>query len=205
MANTIITIARGYGSGGKTIGRLLAEQLDIPYYDYNLLRLVSEESGIHERLFGRVDERVKNPLFKKANAHLPEEPLPPEDDHFVSDDNLFALQAKTMQRLADEGPCVLVGRCADYVLRDRPNVVRVFIHADKEACIRNIVDMYGITEKEAEKKREKIDRVRSTYYRYYTGQEWDNARNYDLCLDSSRLGFDKCIEIIKGYLDICNR
>ncbi len=204
MANHVITIARGYGSGGKTIGKRLANQLQIAYYDRDLIRIASEESGIHERLFGQVDERVKGGLFKKAAAHR-DTPAQPDSGDFVSDDNLFALQAKTIQRLAAEQSCVIVGRCADYVLRDQPGVVRVFIHAGKEACIRNIVDMYGVSEKEAEKSMEKIDRARSDYYRYYTGHDWDNARNYDLCLDSSRLGFDKCVDIIKGYLDIYSR
>lgn len=199
MANHVITIARGYGSGGKTIGKRLAEQLGIAYYDRNLIRIASEESGIHERLFGQVDERVKGGLFKKSAVYR-ETPAPPDSEDFVSDDNLFALQAQTIHRLAEERSCVVVGRCADFVLRDRPGVVRVFIHANKEACIRNIVDMYGVTEKEAEKSMEKIDRARSAYYRYYTGHDWDNARNYDLCLDSSRLGFDKCVDIIKGYM-----
>lgn len=204
MAHNVITIARGYGSGGKTIGKRLAEQLGIAYYDHDLIRLASEESGIHEGLFGQVDERVKNALFKKGTGYL-KTPLAPDSEEFVSDDNLFALQAQTIKRLAEEASCVIVGRCADYVLKHRADVVRVFIYADKEACIRNIVEMYGVTDKEAEKTMEKTDRTRSTYYRYYTGHDWDNARNYDLCLDSSRLGFDKCVEIIQGYLTIRNR
>ena len=204
MANKVITIARGYGSGGKTVGKRLAEKLGIAYYDHDLIRLASEESGIHESLFGQADERVKGGLCKKSNPYR-ENPLPPDSDEFVSDENLFALQAQTIRRLADEQSCVIVGRCADFVLKDRPELVRVFIHADREACIRNIMDMYGVSEKEAEKTMEKTNRARSAYYRYYTGHEWDNACNYDLCLDSSRLGYDKCVEIIEGYLEIRNR
>lgn len=204
MAHNVITIARGYGSGGKTVGKRLAQQLGIAYYDRDLIRIASEESGINERLFGQVDERVKGSLFKKGSGYR-ETPASPESGDFVSDDNLFALQAQTIRRLAEEQSCVIVGRCGDFVLRDHPGVVRVFIHACKEACIRNIVEMYGVSEKEAERDMERIDRTRSAYYRYYTGHDWDNARNYDLCLDSSRLGYDKCVEIIEGYLTVRNR
>ncbi len=204
MSKFVITIARGYGSGGKTIGKMLSKELGIPYYDRELLRFASEESGINERLFGLADEKAKGSLFKKK-ADYRVEPLPPESDEFVSDDNLFNYQAKIIRQLAEKESCVIVGRCADFVLQDYDYVTRVFIFANRENCIRNVVEMYGKTPKEAEKIIEKTDRIRSAYYKYHTGHAWDNARNYDLCLDSGCLGYQKCVDIIKEYIAIRNR
>ena len=199
----VITIARGFGSYGKTIGKRLSEELDIPYYDRDLLRLASEESGIHERLFGQADEKVRRNLFRRSNVYQGDV-LPPESGEFVSDDNLFNYQAKVIKKLADQGSCIIVGRCADYVLRDRKDLIRVFVWANRESCIETVMKLYGLERREAERLIEKTDKNRSTYYRYYVGREWDNARNYDLCLNSSDLGLDKCIEIIKEYIKIKN-
>ena len=202
MARIIITIARGYGSGGKTIGKMLSRELGISYYDRNLLREASEDSGISEGLFGLNDEKVKMRLFKKK----PEvgEPLGPEDDKFVSDDNLFNIQAKKIREIAEREDCVIVGRSADYVLRGRDDVIRVFVYAPRKACIRTLMEMYGVSPKEAERSIEDTDRERSTYYKHYTGHEWDDATNYDLCLNSAQLGFDKCVIMIKEYIRIRN-
>ena len=204
MDNVVITIARQYGSGGKTIAAMLAKDLGVNCYSREILKMASEESGINERLFGLADEKVKGSLFKKKGEYR-EEPLPPESDEFVSDDNLFNYQAKIIRMLAERESCVIVGRCADFVLRDYDYVTRVFIFASRENCIQNVVDMYGKTPKEAERIIEKTDRVRSAYYKYYTGHAWDNARNYDLCLDSGGLGYQKCVDIIKDYIAIRNR
>lgn len=203
----VITIARGYGSGGKTIGQMLSEQLQIPYYDRDLLRIASDDSGIHERLFAEVDERVKKTRLFKARTGPAYDGtiIPPDSDDFVSDDNLFNYQAKAIKEVAAQGSCVIVGRCADFVLKDRDDLVRVFVHASKEACIDNVMRMFSVSRREAIRRIEKIDKERSAYYRYYTGRDWDNARNYDLCLDSSNLGFQKCVDIIKGYIEIRNR
>ena len=205
MERYVITIARGFGSGGKTIGKMLSEQLGIEYYDRDLIRIASEDSGIHVRLFGRVDEQIKRGLFKRRKStYKGDAPLSPESDDFTSDQNLFKIQAKIIKELAEKESCIIVGRCADYVLRGYPNVTRVFIFASKQSCIDTVVRLYGETPKEAAKIIERTDRERSSYYRHHTGHEWDNARNYDLCLDSSELGFDKCVEIIKEYIRIKN-
>ncbi len=201
MENYVITIARGYGSGGKTIGKMLSEKLGISYYNRELLRMASDESGIHERLFGQADERVRAVLFKPSGAYKGEV-LPPESDDFVSDDNLFNYQAKVIKQLAAKESCAIVGRCADFVLKDRPNVVRVFVHAPFENCVATVMDLYGMSRKDAEKEITATDRHRSAYYKYYTGRDWNNAENYDLCLNSAQLGFDKCVEIVEAYLKI---
>lgn len=202
MERYVITIARGHGSGGKTIGKMLSEQLGVEYYDRDLIRFASDESGINVRLFGLADERVKGSLFQKKNVYQGGEPISPASDDFISEENLFNYQAKTIKQLAERENCIIVGRCADYVLRGIPYVTRVFVFASQEACIQNIVEMYGKTPKEAERIIERTDRERSTYYKRHTGHDWDNARNYDLCLDSSALGFQKCVDIIRDYIKI---
>lgn len=202
MDHYVITIARGYGSGGKTIGKMLSEKLDIPFYDRELLRMASDDSGIHERLFGQADERVKLGLRKPFGKVYKGELLPPESDDFVSDDNLFNYQAKIIKELADARSCVIVGRCADFILQDRPNVIKLFVHAPFESCVKTVMDMYSLPQKEAEKKIQDTDRHRGDYYKYYTGRNWDNAKNYDLCLNSAELGFDKCVEIVEAYMKI---
>ncbi len=203
MGKYVITIARGYGSGGRTIGKTVAKQLNIPYYDRELLYMASEESGINIDLFGAVDEKVHKGFFDPPTKKYTGELIPPESADFVSDENLFNYQAKIIKELADrDEPCVIVGRCADFILRDRSNVIDVFVWAPFDDCIKNVMDIEHISEKEAEKKIKKINRHRSEYYRFYTCREWDNFKNYELCLNSSALGFQKCAELIKSYIDI---
>ncbi len=203
MDKYVITIARGYGSGGRTIGKMLSEELGIPYYDRDLLRLASDDSGINEQLFAKADEKLKKSLlFKIARNIYKGELIPPDNDDFVSNDNLFNYQAKIIKELADTETCIIIGRCADFILKDHPNVVRLFVHAPLQDCINTLVDMTGKSEKEVEKQILEIDKHRADYYKYYTGREWENAKHYDLCLNSSKLGFHKCVEIVKSYLDI---
>ena len=202
MKNVVITIARGYGSGGKTIGKMLAEELGIHFYDRELLRLASDDSGIHERLFGEADEKIKKSLFMPGTKVYKGELFPPESDEFVSNDNLFNYQAKIIKELANTHSCVIVGRCADYILKDMDNVARIFIYAPFKSCVQTVMDMYSMTSKEAEKVITSTDKHRADYYKYYTGREWLNAKNYDLALNSADLGFEKCVDIIKGYLKV---
>lgn len=200
MSRFVITIARGFGSGGRTVGKMLAERLGIAYYDRELITLASEESGINPALFGKADESRRMPFFKRYNRAFGSRLISPKSDDFTSDDNLFNYQAKIIRELAEKESCVIVGRCADYVLRDTPGVVRVFVHAPMDYCVEQVTRLFGLPPKEAEKQIEKTDRTRSTYYRYYTGNEWNNAANYDLCLNTAKLGFDKCADIIEHYV-----
>ncbi|MDF2944952.1 MAG: hypothetical protein K0S01_3810 [Herbinix sp.] len=203
MSKYVITIARGYGSGGRTIGKMLAEELSIPFYDRDLLRLASDDSGINQDLFAKADEKIKKSrLFNIASNIYKGELIPPDSDDFVSNDNLFNYQAKIIKELANTESCVIIGRCADFVLKDYENVVKVFVHAPLEDCINTLKEMTGKAEKEIEKQIATIDKHRAGYYKYYTGRDWEDAKNYDLCLNSSRLGFQKCVEIVKSYMDI---
>lgn len=200
----IITISRGFGSGGRTIGKMLSEDLGIKYYDKDLIRLASEESGINERFFGRVDEKLQGSFLRKGGVYKGEL-LSPDSSDFVSDQNLFNYQAKIIKQLADKEPAIIVGRCADYILRDRDDVLRVFIFSDMQTATKNVVEMYGISEKEAQRIIAKTDKERSEYYRHYTGTDWENAKNYHISLDTSRLSYDECVEIIKGYIKIISK
>ena len=203
MKKTVITIARSYGSGGKTLGNLLAKDLGINCYSREILRMASEESGINERLFGMSDEKMKGAgWFKILSRPYDGELLPPEDKDFVSEENIFNYQAKIIKDLAEKESCVIVGRCADYVLKDNPNVVSVFVHADEKFCLDRAMERNSMTEKEMKKYIEKTDKFRGDFYRYHTGHEWADARNYDLCLNSGKLGFQKCVEEIKAYIKI---
>ncbi len=199
----VITIARQYGSGGRTVGEMLSKDMGIHYYDKELIKLASEESGINERLFVNADEKIKmTKLFKMVKNIYTGQLIPPESDDFVSDKNLFNYQAKVIKNLAEEESCVIVGRCADYVLKDYDNVLSVFVHAPKDYCMEQAAKKVSMPSKELEKYITKIDKRRADYYKFYTGREWTDARNYDLCLDSSKLGFERCVEEIKAYIKV---
>lgn len=203
MENIVITIARQYGSGGKTVGEMLAKKLNIHYYDKDLMRLASDDSGINEALFVNADEKVKSTrLFHIAKSAYGGELIPPESDDFTSTDNLFNYQAKIIRRLAEEESCVIIGRCADYVLKEYDNVFSVFIHAPKDFCMEQAAKKHSMSTKELEKFIAKTDKHRAEYYKYHTGREWTDARNYDLCLDSSKLGFERCVEEIIAYMQV---
>lgn len=203
--NYVITIARGFGSGGKTIGQMLAGELSIEYFDRDILRLASEESGIYEGLFGMLEEKGKRRrLFRKDGEYRHEKPdTRPESSEFVSDDNLFKFQAQIIKGLSErEENCIIVGRCADYILEGRENLIRLFIYADRKTCIENVMQMYGWARRDAQRVIEKTDKNRSTYYRYYTGRDWKDASNYDLCINTSALGYEKSVQMIRDYLKI---
>lgn len=203
MEKIVITIARQYGSGGKTVGEMLAKELGIPCYGRDILRMASDDSGIREELFNKADERLhSSPLFGSQKKVYKGQLIPPESDGFVSDDNLFNYQAKIIKELADKEACVIVGRCADFVLKDNPNVLSVFVHAPKDYCIARGMEKNSMDAKEMEKFIAKTDKYRGDFYHYYTGRVWNDARNYDICLDSSKLGFDKCVEAIKAYAKV---
>lgn len=199
----MITISRHYGSGGKTVGEMLAKRLDIPCYDRNIMRMASDLSGIDEGMFGEVDEKLKNsPLFRISSKIYKGQLFTPESDEFVSNDNLFNYQAKVIKELAKDSSCVIIGRCADFVLKDMDHVVRVFVHAPEKFCFEKALEVNGGSKKDVEKLIAKTDKYRAEYYSYYTGKQWNDARNYDLCLDSSKLGFEKCVEEILSYIKI---
>lgn len=204
MNNFVITIAREYGSGGKTIGKLLAESLGVHYYDKELMRRASDESGINEALFAKADEKLKHPVLRMpGKSAYSGEITSPESADFVSAQNLFNYQAKVIREIAASESCVIVGRCADFVLKDNANVLRIYVHAPFEDCVRDTMRVHAELDRDgAEKFIRKMDKMRSDYYRYFTGRDWKNADNYDLCLSSAALGWDKCVALVRAYLNI---
>ena len=201
MPNYVITIARGYGSGGLTIGKMLAKRLGIDFYDMELLHLASEESGINITLFNQADEHVKTGFFKKYNRSFGQRLVSPSSVDFTSNDNLFNYQAKVIRDIAEkQEDCIIIGRCADYILRDRENTVRLYFYADHDTCVKTVTELYGIRPQDAEDRVASIDRSRAAYYKYYTGGEWNDETNYDLCINTSKIGFEKSVDVVVGYL-----
>lgn len=205
MEYYIITIARGFGSGGKDIGNKLAKKLGIPCYESQILKMASDSSGINEALFNQVDEKLHGHskvlgLLKKIPFTTIAQPCTKE---FTSDVNLFNIQSELIKYLAGSQSCVIIGKCADYVLKHYSNVISIYIEAPRTVCVESIVSKLGVTEAEAHKLIEKTDKYRADYYHYYTqGQIWTNPVNYDMTLNSNRVGRDKCVEVIEDYLKL---
>lgn len=199
----IITIGRQFGSGGREIGKALAESLGIPFYDKELISIAAKESGMDAEVFKNVDERATNSLlyslsmglysFGSSFANNSELPI---------NDRLYILQHQIIKKLADEGPCVIVGRCADYVLKDRDDCVNIFIHADIEYRKKRAIEIHNVQKNRAEQIVNKTDKVRANYYSFYSGQKWGFAQNYHLSIDSSNLTPEQAVKLITAYLDI---
>ena len=201
MENRVITIARSYGSGGRKMGRLLAKELGYEYYDREILRIASDESGISEELFRQADEKQRIPFFRIAREVYTGEVIPPDSDDFISNENLFRYQAKIIRELAATRNCVIVGRCANFILRGRDNVLNVFVTAPVVDCVRRVMETDGLNLEEAEKKIKKIDKRRADYFKYFTGRQWQDAALYDLCLNTGHMSEQKCVDIVRAYMD----
>jgi len=203
MDKFVIAITRTCGSGGTTIGKMLSNDFKINMYDRELLRLASDDSGINEALFANADEAVKKSLLYRVSKKVYDgELIPPESNDFISNDNLFNYQAKILRELAEKESYVVIGRCADHILKDNPNVIKIFIHASSEDCIKHQMENLCVSEKEAIKQIKKLDKYRKEYYYYHTGKKWENVKNYDLCIDTSKLGFEKSVKYIKEYIKL---
>ena len=205
MDNFVITIARGFGSGGKQIGLALSKQLGIPCYESQILSMASNYSGINKDLFFQVDEKLRGyhlikRLMKSASK---DDIVEPTDRSFISDVNLYNIQAKIIKELAKQQSCIIIGKCANHLLRDYDNTVSVYIEAPRAFCVKNVIERLGVTEEEAHRMIYQTDRYRADYYKYYTGGEtWTNPVLYDMTLNSDRMGMDKCTELIIQYLKI---
>lgn len=204
MKNIVVTIERQYGSGGRTIGEMLSNELGCHYYNKELTKLASEDSGIAEELFIENDEKIVQKFgkgfFRRNTDVYHGDLISPNKGDFVSQKNLFNYIAKTIKKLADDGSCVLIGRAADYVLKDYENVVRIFVYAPHDFLMEQAGKKQPLMGKELEKYCEKVDECHAAYYHYYTGQDWMDMRNYDLCINSGKLGFEKSVEEIKAYI-----
>jgi cytidylate kinase len=202
--NIVIAINREYGSGGKTIGEMLSRELGIHYYDKEILHLAADVSGINEALFVVKDEdtTARASLFRAASKVYTGELIAPGSRDFTSEQNLFNYQAKIIRALADEESCIIIGRCGDYVLGGRENLIRVFIYASPEYCLEQAKKRGAFGGKTTMKFIQETNRYRAEYYKYYTGHDWNDCRNYDLCLNSGAIGFQGCVDAIKEYIRI---
>ena len=194
MEKNIITISREFGSGGRSIGRLVAQKLDIPFYDKELVNQIALESGFAPKFVEDHGEHSPGTsLFSYAFAP---QGVPGIMNGLSTADYLWNAQCNVILELADKGPCVIVGRNADYILKDRPDALHIYVSADNEFRAKHIVELYGETDKTPEVRLAEKDKRRRVNYQHYTGRTWGMSQNYDLCLRSSTLGFDQCCEII---------
>ena len=188
MKNRIITISREFGSGGRTIGKKVAEKLDIPCYDSELIQKMVEETGFSPDYVKEAGEYTTGSFLSTAFFNRKFGP--------TNEDILWEHQYKVITELAEKGPCVIIGRCADYILQDKADCLKVFIHADMQFRSERIVKVYGEQEISPEERLRDKDKRRAAYHRFYTNMKWGHAQNYHLTLDSGALGLDKCIDII---------
>lgn len=204
MQKYVITIARGFGSGGKEIGMRLAEELGIPCYERQILTMASEQSGIDESIFVENDEKLRGKYIANFLRKVPVTGVvEASDKEFISDINVFNLQAEIIRSLARTESCIIIGKCADYILQDRKNVISIYIEAPRKACVESIREKMHVSEERAHQLIRTTDKYRAKYYSYYTGgKDWTNPINYDLVLNSDRIGRDKCVELIKEYVKI---
>lgn len=193
----IITIGRQLGSGGREIGMCLAKKLDIPFYDKEILTEAAKKSGYTKELFERNDEKPTSSflyaLAMGVNSFGAAYQRPLMMDVYLA-------QFDTIRKLADEGPCIFIGRCSDYVLNDRDNAIDVFVHADLEARIERTMRKHQISAKEAEGMCLRNDKDRASYYNYYSNHSWGDARFYDLCLNTSKISVEKAADLIISYM-----
>lgn len=198
----VITISRQFGSGGRAVGQKLAQKLDIPFYDKELISLAAKESGMNPEVFKSIDETAANSLLYSLSMGMYNFNGPLAMGDLPVNDKLYLLQHQLIKEIATKGPSVIVGRCADYVLKDSPHTINIFIYADMEYRKKRAVTVHNIEERRAETIINKTDKTRANYYSFYTGQKWGVAQNYDLCIDSSKLSDDKIVELICSYINL---
>lgn len=198
----IITISRQYGSGGREIGKKLAEQLNIPFYDNEIISRAAKETGFSETAFETVEDKATNSLLYSIAMGM--NVFTNQDMGFAGlslDDRIFLAQSNVIRKVADEGPCVIVGRCADYILKDLDDVVNIFITADLDFRIKRSIQVDHLEPEHAAEAVAKKDKSRGNYYRYHAGERWDNLFNYDLAVRSDLIGIDHAVTCIKNYVE----
>lgn len=201
----VVTFARGFGTGGKEIASNLAKELGIHCYENRILTLASQMSGLDEEIFREVDEKVRGKGgFSSFLKGLPKaKTYIARNEKFVSDDKLFEYQSKIIKNLAETESCVIVGKCADYVLRGNPRVVSVYIEAPRAFCLKRTMEKMGVTAEVAAATITQTDKFRANYYEYYTGGNyWTNPVNYDITLNSEKVGIDGCVKMVKHLLEV---
>lgn len=201
--NKVITVTRQFGSGGREIGRKLAEAYDIPFYDNEIISRAAKETGFAEAAFERAEDKATNSLLYSIAMGM--NVFSNQEIGFSGlslDDRIFLAQSKVIRNVAAEGPCVIVGKCADYILKDHDNMVKLFISATLDFRIRRAIEVEGISQESAAETVMKKDKSRANYYKYHSGERWDNVLNYDMAIRSDLSGIDGTVDCLKAYLDM---
>ncbi|MDL2222634.1 cytidylate kinase-like family protein [Bacteroidales bacterium OttesenSCG-928-M11] len=193
--NLIITIGRQLGSGGKLIGEMLSQKLEIPCYDKELILLASKESGIEKEAFEQMDEKSRFSFFSNVYSFRSGH-MGVSSGNYLTNESLFQIQSDVIRKLAEKESCIFVGRCADYILRDNTNLISTFISANIEDRIQRVATMQNITHKEAQTLIEQTDKKRAGYYNYYSNKTWGMSTSYDICINSSLLDLERTAELI---------
>jgi cytidylate kinase len=198
----VINLGRQLGSGGREIGQRLSKRFSIAYYDKELIQLASDESGLCKEFFEKADEKAQQHIlggmFGTRFPFIGETTT--SFNSYLSNDSLFKIQSDVIRKLADEKSCLFVGRCADYILRDYPKCVNIFVSASRDSRIKRLRSIHNFSEEDAVKLMEEADKKRSTFYNYYSNKVWGAAATYHLCIDSSVLGIDKTVDFIAAFV-----
>lgn len=204
--NRIITIGREYGSGGREIGKQLAKALGVKFYDNELLDLAAKKSGLSKEVIKKADETATNSFLYSiaTGAYLYGNQLASSFELPIND-KLFIAQSEVIKQIAAKESAVIVGRCADYILRDHPNCVNIFIHATLEERIKRAVSTYHVPNEKVELKLKKIDKTRATYYNFYTNEKWGIAKNYHLTIDSGLLGIEGTAQFLANWISALDK
>ena len=203
--NLVITIGRQYGSGGRMVGKALAQEFGIHFYDEEILTITSEQSAVGEVFFRLADEKAGgNLLYKIVSGLKPKPGKPSTDGDIVKPENLFRFQSQVIKELAAGESCIIAGRCADYILSredaDCPGLIRIFVYADTKALVKRTMEVDNVEEKEAARRVKKINKERKEYYRYYTGEKWKDWDNYDLIINTASIDLEQTAGLIKDYI-----
>ncbi|PWM25853.1 MAG: cytidylate kinase [Oscillospiraceae bacterium] len=190
----VITISRQYGSGGREVGQLLAKRLGIPYYDNELITLAAEESGFAPELFANADQNASNSLLFSLSLYG----TTSGTYNMPIGDRVFLIQSDIIRKVAQQGPCVIVGRCADYVLHENPNCLSVFLRAPLDWRIEHAVTNYGLAREGAKEAISRTDKKRSVYYQHFTGEKWGLSDTYHITVDTSRVGIGSTVDMLYG-------
>ena len=197
----VITISRQYGSGGREIGKRLAEAFQVPFYDNELITRAAKESGFAEAAFQNAESKATSSLLYSIamgmNAYGNHEF---GFSNLSLEDRIFLAQSEVIRKIASEGPCVIVGRCADYILKEMDNVVNVFVWADMKYRVERAINCYGLPEAKAQENIQKFDKRRANYYNYHANEKWGKASNYHISVRSDYVGIDTCVEVLKAYI-----
>lgn len=193
----VITISRQFGSGGHEVGEKLARQLDVPFYDKALIAMAAKQSGLSEEVFANADEKATSSLlYSMVMGSYSFGARVPGINEMPINDKLFIIQSDIIKKAAAEGPCVIIGRCADYILREHENCLNVFVHASKEERVRRSVSKKDCEERKASDFVTKKDKQRANYYNFYSNKRWDDLQNYDITIDTSRFTVDEAVELL---------